>query len=192
MIKRLLVSAPGGEYIEQELPLGGFGISRYRADEALAAIARSHGVAVYESTTVKDIFFEKKLFRIHTTTGDFHARIACGTFGKRSNLDIKWKRPFTRDRPTKLNNYIGVKYHIRPAVDAPNNDFPADLISLHNFRDGYCGISRIEDDRYCLCYLTKANNLQVNGNSIPEMETNVLRQNPFSRKDIFFVRKAVG
>jgi flavin-dependent dehydrogenase len=182
VIKRLLVSAPGGEYIEQALPLGGFGISRYKADEALAAIARTHGVALFESTTVKDIFFEKNGFRVPTTAGNFQARVACGTFGKRSNLDIKWKRPFTRERPTKLNNYIGVKYHIRPAGDNPNDEYPADLIALHNFRDGYCGISKIEDDRYCLCYLTTARNLQMNGNSIPEMEKNVLRQNPFLEK----------
>jgi flavin-dependent dehydrogenase len=182
VIKRLLISAPGGEYIEQALPLGGFGISRYKADEALASIARTHGVALFESTTVKDIFFEKKLFRIQTTAGDFQARVACGTFGKRSNLDIKWKRPFTRERPTKLNNYIGVKYHIRPAVDNPDGGYPADLIALHNFRDGYCGMSKIEEDRYCLCYLTTARNLQMNGNSIPEMEKNVLRKNPFLDK----------
>jgi len=180
VIKRLLVSAPGGEHIEQTLPLGGFGISRYKSDEALASIARNSGVALFESTTVKDIFFEKNFFRILTTAGDFQAKIACGAFGKRSNLDIKWKRPFTRERPTKLNNYIGIKYHIRP--EAGNAQYPADLISLHNFRDGYCGISRIEDDRYCLCYLTTAKNLQMNGNSIPEMEMNVLQQNPFLKK----------
>jgi menaquinone-9 beta-reductase len=182
VIKRLLISAPGGEYIEQPLTLGGFGISRYKADEALATIARTSGVALFESTTVKDIFFEKRGFRVHTTSGDFQARVACGTFGKRSNLDIKWKRPFTRERPTKLNNYIGVKYHIRPDADVSNDEYPADLIALHNFRDGYCGISKIEDDRYCLCYLTTARNLQLNGNSIPEMEKNVLRQNPFLDK----------
>jgi menaquinone-9 beta-reductase len=182
LIKRLLVSAPGGEYIEQTLPLGGFGISRYKADEALAAIARNSGVALFESTTVKDIFFEKNYFRILTTAGDFQAKIACGAYGKRSNLDIKWKRPFTRERPTKLNNYIGIKYHIRPEAGNRNAQYAADLISLHNFRDGYCGISRIEDDRYCLCYLTTAKNLQMNGNSIPEMEKNILQKNPFLKK----------
>lgn len=184
VIKRLLVSAPGGDHIEQPLPLGGFGISRYKADEALAAIARTNGVALFESTTVKDIFFEKRAFRILTTIGEFQARVACGTFGKRSNLDIKWKRPFTRERPTKLNNYIAVKYHIRPAADAGPAPYAPDLISLHNFRDGYCGISRIEDERYCLCYLTTAKNLENSGNSIPEMEKNILGQNPFL-KEIF-------
>ncbi len=182
VIKRLLISAPGGEHIEQALPLGGFGISRYKADEALAAIARNSGVTLFESTTVKDVIFEKNLFRILTTAGDFQAKIACGAFGKRSNLDIKWKRPFTRERPGKLNNYIGIKYHIRPVDEGGYAQYSPDLISLHNFEDGYCGISRIEDDRYCLCYLTTARNLQMNGNSIPEMEKNVLQRNPFLQK----------
>jgi flavin-dependent dehydrogenase len=175
IIGRLLVSAPNGDHIEHTLPLGGFGISRYKIDAELAAIARSSGVALYESTKVKDISFERSLFRIRTSGGDVQARVACGTFGKRSNLDIKWKRPFTRNALGKLNNYIGVKYHIR-------TEFPTDMIALHNFRDGYCGLSKIEDDRYCLCYLTTARNLQENGNSIPEMEKNVLRRNPWLEK----------
>jgi hypothetical protein len=70
---------------------------------------------------------------------------------------------------------VGVKYHVRATL-------PADLIGLHNFRDGYCGISKIEEDRYCLCYMTTAENLQVSGNSIPVMEKNILQKNPFLEK----------
>ena len=172
VIRRVQVSAPNGEYIEHELPLGGFGISRYKIDAALAGIARSSGVVVEEGVKVTDITFERSIAHIHTASGIFQAKIACVTAGKRSNLDIKWRRPFTLRRSDKLNNFIGVKYHIQ-------TDFPSDLIALHNFSDGYCGISRIEDGRYCLCYMTTAANLQMNGNSIPEMEKNILYRNPF-------------
>jgi flavin-dependent dehydrogenase len=172
VIRRLLVSAPDGEYIEQELPLGGFGISRYKIDAELVNIARNNGVVVQEECKVTDIVFERNASYIHTPSGVYQAKVACVTAGKRSNLDIKWKRPFTRRKSDKLNNYIGVKYHIQ-------TDFPPDLIALHNFKDGYCGISRIEEGRYCLCYLTTAANLQMNGNSISEMEKNILYQNPF-------------
>lgn len=176
VIRRLLISAPNGESIEQELPLGGFGISRYKIDAALAGIARASGVALYEAVKVTDIAFERSLFHIQTSTGStWQTKIVCGAFGKRSNLDIKWKRAFTRKKSTKLNNYVAVKYHVRTA-------FPADLIGLHNFKDGYCGISKIEEDRYCLCYMTTAENLQVNGNSIPLMEKNILQKNPFLEK----------
>jgi flavin-dependent dehydrogenase len=172
VIRRVLVSAPNGEYIEHELPLGGFGISRYKIDAELAGIARSSGVTAQEGVKVTDISFDRSAAHIHTASDIYHAKVACVTAGKRSNLDIKWRRPFTLRRSDKLNNYIGVKYHIQ-------TDLPSDLIALHNFRDGYCGISRIEDGRYCLCYMTTAANLQMNGSSIPEMEKNILYQNPF-------------
>lgn len=172
VIKRVLVSAPDGESIEHELPLGGFGISRYKIDAALADIARNSGVVVREGVKVTDIAFQRSVASIRTDAGEYKAGIACVSAGKRSNLDIKWRRPFTRKRSDKLNNYIAVKYHVK-------TDLPADLIGLHNFSDGYCGISRVEDGRYCLCYMTTAANLQANGNSIPDMERTILSRNPY-------------
>ena len=182
IIRRVLISAPNGECIEQDLPLGGFGISRYKIDAALAGIARTSGVELYESTRVTEITFERAAFRVRTTAGEVQAKIACGTFGKRSNLDIKWQRPFIRKRPTGLNNYVGVKYHLRADADAIHPLLPADQIALHNFQNGYCGISRIEDGQYCLCYMTSADNLQSSGNSIREMEQQILQQNPYLEK----------
>jgi flavin-dependent dehydrogenase len=172
IIHKLLLSAPDGGTIEQELPLGGFGISRYKIDAALAEIARSEGVDLRESVKVTDMVFERSAFSISTSAGKFSSTVACATYGKRSNLDIKWRRPFTRKKSDQLNNYIGVKYHVR-------TDIAADLIGLHHFKDGYCGISRIEDGFCCLCYMTKAGNLRASGNSIPEMEKTIIRQNPF-------------
>jgi flavin-dependent dehydrogenase len=176
IIKQLLISAPNGNHIEHDLPLGGFGISRYKLDSALAGIAKSMGVQVLEETKVNQVEFENKRFIIHTSSSFVcHATIVCGTFGKRSNLDVKWKRNFTRQKNNKLNNYIAVKYHIQ-------SNFPEDMIALHNFSDGYCGISRIEDGKYCLCYLTTAKNLQENHNSIADMEKNILQRNPYLEK----------
>src|SRR6202012_2587619 len=53
-----------------------------------------------------------------------------------------------------------------------------DTIALHNFQGGYCGISRVENDKCCLCYLTTAANLKQNGNDIKKMEEQVLMKNP--------------
>src|SRR5258708_1640048 len=113
VIRRLLVSAPNGESIEHELPLGGFGISRYKIDAALADIARTSGVVVEEGSKVMDVVFEQSAFRILSSSGEYRAKVACVTAGKRSSLDIKWKRPFTRKRSDKLNNYVAVKYHVQ-------------------------------------------------------------------------------
>ena len=174
-IKRLQVSDIKGIFFEQPLPLGGFGISRFKLDHELAQIAKQAGVIILEYTRVNDIRFSQELFTIESTKGNFTAKVVAGSFGKRSNLDVKWKRPFIVAKKNKLNNYIGVKYHIR-------YDFPADLIALHNFKKGYCGISKVEEDKYCLCYLTTAGNLQSSNNDIKKMEQNILSANPHLKK----------
>lgn len=174
-IKRLQVSDIGGNFFEQELPLGGFGISRYKLDHQLALLAKENHVTIHEQTRVNEITFINDGFILTTANGNFQAKVAAGSFGKRSNLDIKWKRPFAVAKNNKLNNYIGIKYHI-------SYDFPNDLIALHNFKNGYCGISKIENNKYCLCYLTTAGNLQSSGSDIPGMEQTILSANPHLRK----------
>ncbi len=172
-IHKLNITAPNGELIHARLPLGGFGISRFKLDAALAEIARSKGVIIFENTKVFDIHFEEGFHRIETSAGLFTATVACACYGKKSNLDVKWKRRFLQREEN--SNYVGVKYHVR-------TDLPADQISLHNFAGGYCGISKIEEDRYCLCYLTKSENLKDNGQSIHAMEEKILKRNPALRK----------
>ena len=174
-ISRLCVSAVNGISFEQKLPLGGFGISRHKLDHVLAGIAKQAGVVIYEQCRVNDIHFSNEIFTIGSTKGNFTAKVVAGSFGKRSNLDVKWKRSFITAKKNKLNNYIGVKYHVRYS-------FPDDLIALHNFKKGYCGISKVEENRYCLCYLTTADNLQSSNNDIREMEKNILSVNPHLKK----------
>lgn len=175
VIKQLLVSGEKGKSLRQALPLGGFGISRFVLDNMLAQLARKAGVTVEENTKVNDVQFDGKEFTITTYLNNYQARLACGSFGKRSNLDIKWKRPFTMAPKNKLNNYIGIKYHVRA-------DFPSDTIALHLFPNGYCGIVKIEDEKYNLCYLTTAANLQKTGGDIGEMEKSILGCNPFLKE----------
>src|SRR5947207_7667295 len=46
IIRKLIISAPNGKTLEHMLPLGGFGISRYKLDAMLASIAEKNGVAI--------------------------------------------------------------------------------------------------------------------------------------------------
>ncbi len=130
---------------------------------------------ILEETKVNDIIFKDENFSIQYKNDAINCKVVAGCFGKRSNLDVKWSRNFIKKKPGKLNNYIGVKYHIKTS-------FPFDKIALHNFKNGYCGISKVEGDAYCLCYLTTAQNLKQNNNSIKEMEKNILYKNPFLKK----------
>src|SRR5688572_15316116 len=137
-IEQLELSAPNGRKITAKLPLGGFGISRYKIDEALALIAKQSGVRILEDTRVQEIFSRADdctvIYETKEGSKQLKARVCCGAFGKRSNLDIKWKRDFLQQNDPRINNYIGVKYHVR-------TDWPKHVIGLHNFQDGYCGIS---------------------------------------------------
>jgi menaquinone-9 beta-reductase len=174
-IHRLLISAPGGTTIEQELPLGGFGVSRFRLDAALAVLAREAGVNLLEQTKVSGILFQEDVFRVDAGESVYKAKTVVASFGKRSNIDVGWKRSFIIRKAPGLENYIAVKYHVKASV-------PDGQISLHNFENGYCGVSRIEDGKYCLCYMTTAKNLRNHHNSIPEMEKQLLSKNPHLRK----------
>ena len=184
VINQLQVSSVNGKLFEHALPLGGFGISRHKIDALLADIATRKGVKLFTQTKVTDVVFDESnrgKFTLNTNSpsgnNQLRAAIVIGSFGKRSNLDVQWKRDFIQQKPNKLNNYIGIKYHIR-------YPHPIDTIALHNFENGYCGMSKIEQNKSCLCYLTTAQNLKNNHNSVKQMEENILCKNPFL-KDIF-------
>jgi menaquinone-9 beta-reductase len=113
IIKKLQVSSPNGNLLSHELPQGGFGISRYLLDDTLAKIAATAGVVINENDKVMDIGYADGHFDIQASSGFYRSIAAAGCYGKRSNIDLKWLRPFTRRKHTKLNNYIGVKYHKR-------------------------------------------------------------------------------
>ena len=174
-IYELHVSSPNGNMISTKLSPGGFGISRYKLDSLLAEIAKENGVRIMDSTKVTTVTFSENFHHITTTDAHFKSKVVAGTFGKRSNLDKFLNRDFISKPQPSNNNFIGVKYHVE--ADLPNN-----LIELHNFEDGYCGISKIEDNRYCLCYLTTEKLLKKSGGDIREMENRYLKKNPFLKK----------
>ncbi len=178
-INRLLLSAPNGNSFTTKLEQGGFGMSRYFLDHALARIAESCGVKIFSSTKVDDVKFlnEFKIKLSGAHAAEILSKSCISAFGKRSNLDIKLNRKFLQSYDKKLQNFIGVKYHI-------HSDWPPDVIGLHNFKDGYCGISQIESGKYCLCYLTTAANLRSAGGEIKSMEVSILHKNPLL-KEIF-------
>ncbi len=171
-INQLGVSSESGFMLESPLALGGFGISRYSLDHYLCALARQKGVVIYENCKVLDVkIVDDLLSQIMTSQGVFSAKIVCGSFGKYAPNFAKLTSENTAQRP----NYIGVKYHIK-------TDLAANRIELHNFKDGYCGMSKVDNDRFCLCYLSKSSNLQASGNDLKAMEAKILHKNPFLKR----------
>ncbi len=174
IIKKLWVTAPNGKSLYANLDLGGFGISRYTLDNNLKNIAEKIGVTILQNCKVDDVQFANNIFTIKTAAEKYQSKVCCGSWGKRSNIDVKWKRPFTTKTSDRLNNFVGIKYHVK-------TNFANDTIALHNFKDGYCGISKIEGGKYCVCYLTKASNIKHAG-SIEQAEATILAENPHLKK----------
>jgi flavin-dependent dehydrogenase len=157
-IERLQLTSVNGRSAEISLDLGGFGISRYVFDHFLYDVAIAEGVNVVHKN-VEEIDVNR-------------ARVVICAHGKRSKLDYNLDRDFIHKR----SPYVGVKYHIKI-------DHTPGLIALHNFKDGYCGISNVENGITNLCYLTHRKNMREHGN-IRKMEEEVLFRNPFL-KSIF-------
>lgn len=141
-INRFLLSTTRGKTIETRLPLGGFGISRYAFDLFLYRKALASGCVV-RTETVADVQFVNNRFTVTTREGNqTKAPLVIGAYGKRSNLDIKLERDFIRNK----SPFVAVKTHMQ-------GNFPEDLVALHNFKGGYCGVSQVENGNLNVCFL---------------------------------------
>lgn len=170
-ISRFQLTSTNGASAELPLDLGAFGISRYAFDYFLYQKAQHLGVNLQLQTEVTSIDFDNGQFSLQTNNGSHVADAVIGSYGKRSRLDKQLNRGFIQHH----SPYVGVKYHIRLS------DFPADLISLHNFQNGYCGISQVENNTINLCYLTHRENVRSHG-TLRAMEEAVLYRNPFLKR----------
>jgi flavin-dependent dehydrogenase len=187
IIDTVFLSSPNGKSFKTKLPLGGFGISRFLLDDQLARIAQQAGVVIAEETKVEQVDFTDQ-FQLRFTSRltdqkNITAKVCCAAYGKRSNLDVKWKRDFLDHQDKRLSNYVGIKYHV-------HTKWESNIIGLHNFKNGYCGISKIEEGNYCLCYMTKSENLRNCNNDIEQLEREIVMQNPHLKK-IFLKSKIV-
>jgi flavin-dependent dehydrogenase len=180
-ISSLGISSQNGFMLDRSLKMGGFGISRYSLDFHLSQLAKEKGVCVLENCKVNGVRDHDLFHLIETSKGTFQAEIVCGSYGKYTPVFMHEDA----DHKAADGQYIGVKYHIR-------TDLAQNRIELHNFKDGYCGVSKVDQDWYCLCYLTTARNLKENDKDIRLMEENVLHKNPFLKRyftESDFVRK---
>ena len=109
VINRLQVTDARGNTLNTELPQGGFGISRYMLDDALARLAQQAGATLLTKTKADNVQEAKGIFTVSAGAHTYTAKVVCGTWGKRSNIDVKWQRPFITGKYKALNNYIGIK-----------------------------------------------------------------------------------
>ena len=177
-ITKLQLSTVYGKSIFTELPLGGFGISRYTLDYFIYQHLIKKGIKVI-CDTVKDVVFGNEIFEVYTSFGQqFKAKQVIGAYGKRSSLDVKLNRSFIQ----KKSHYLAVKAHYK-------GDFAEDLVALHHFNGGYCGVSMVEGKQLNICYLADYNSFKAYKN-IDAYQKEVLYKNQ-NLKQIFEQSKAL-
>ncbi|MCU0382547.1 MAG: FAD-dependent monooxygenase [Cyclobacteriaceae bacterium] len=168
-LSRFQLTATNGKSSYLNLDMGGFGISRYQFDFFLYQLCLERGVTVLHEEA-ENVQFQHNGFIVQTEKQKLLAKIVIGAFGKRSKLDVTLNRQFIKKR----SPYVGVKYHVKA-------DYPNDLIALHNFEGGYCGISQVENNVVNICYLVHRNAVKKAG-SISQLEQTVLYKNPWLEK----------
>ncbi|MFV8337274.1 NAD(P)/FAD-dependent oxidoreductase [Flavobacterium sp. RSP29] len=168
-ITKLEFSSVSGKIIKGILPLGGFGISRFTLDEHLYKKALENGCKILQDN-VENIVFGTNQFTVRTANKNIlKSEIVIGAFGKRSTIDQKLNRDFIR----KKSYWLAVKAHY-------SGDFPNDSVGLHNFKGGYCGVSKVENEMINICYLTDYKTFKQFKN-IDEYQKSVVFENPHLR-----------
>lgn len=170
-IDTLKISTVTGKYVATELPLGGFGMSRYALDHLLYQNAVENGVSfIFESVTA--ITKNQENFQVNFLKySNYSAKIVVGAYGKRSGLD----KFLNRDFISQKSSWMGVKSHYH------FDGFPENEVALHNFKGGYGGLSKTETGAVNFCYLTSYASFQKTKN-IKAFNAEVVSQNPFLKE----------
>lgn len=164
-INHLNLSTADGNLIETKLPMGGFGLSRYAFDKMLYDAVKDKIEIIFD--TVKAISKESTV--TISNGNSFSAKIIIGAYGKRSNIDINLKRSFTEQK----SPWVAVKAHY-------NYNFQDNLVALHNFDGGYCGLSKVEDNSVNACYLSTYKSFKKSS-GIEEFQNITMSKNPYLR-----------
>lgn len=165
-ISKIVFSTGTGKKLEGDLPLGGFGVSRFALDYYLYQVAVKYGCEVIHEN-ITEVLYDNDQFSV-TLSNDIQLKseIVIGAFGKRSSIDQKMHRRFF----IKKSPWLAVKGHFK-------GDFSDDIVGLHNFKGGYCGISKVENGQINICYLADFETFRKFKN-IEDYQKEVLYKNP--------------
>jgi len=170
MIKKLNFSSAEGKILHADLPLGGFGLSRYVLDQLFYQKAMALGCGMITDHVVA-ITYQTGHFVVETNgSGIFTTDLVIGAYGKRSALDVRSGRSFIQ----KKSPWLAVKNHYK-------GNFPDDVVGLYNFSGGYCGVSKVENGMINICYLVNYESFKKY-KDIPEFEQQVLCSNPLLKE----------
>ncbi len=172
-ICRAYLTTATGQSFRQLLPGTALGLSRYQLDQILFERSVQVGAQCRDGVVVKSVVGGLETgFEVITSQGTFKSRVVLGAYGKKSALSAAL---------THRSPFVAFKAHYT-GLEIP------DLIELHAFDGGYCGLSAIEAGQVNLCWIGHDRILQglLQGNRAlpPALYTNPILADRLSRMQI--------
>jgi flavin-dependent dehydrogenase len=168
------VSVPSSWFGRGEFALS---LSRAEMDHLLLERARQLGVSVYEATSITGVESDAdRIVGLQSRTSDGEVRDFGGDLfvdaTGRSRVIAKLAgRKLEAGAPHVKPDLIGFKTHLETA------SLEKGLCEIYSFRGGYAGLSRVENDRFNLCFLIKAAAVRSVGSDADQIVRNVIRTN---------------
>jgi flavin-dependent dehydrogenase len=131
------------------------GLSRAEMDLQLLDRARDAGADVLEETHATGLLFDDnkatgaRLRDKHRETFDVRAVITVDATGRARTLAREIEKP-NADVKRKRAEFVAFKTHLK-GVNIPDGD-----CEIYAYRGGYGGCSRVENDRYNLCFIVSS------------------------------------
>ncbi len=152
-------------------------LSRAEMDHLLLERARQLGVSIYESTSVTGVESElDRIVGVNTRTADgevrdFSADIFVDATGRSRVIAKLAGRKLDAAAPHVKPDLIGFKTHLETA------GLEKGLCEIYSFPGGYAGLSRVENEKFNLCFLLKAASVRSAGGDADEIVKNAVCRN---------------
>ncbi len=165
-IRQAYLTTKSGQSFHHVLPGTALGLSRYKLDLILFERSAALGADCRDGVVVKSVSgsLAEGGFEVTTTQGTFTARMVLGAYGKKSALGTMAGTAGTVGTPAR-SPFVAFKAHYT-GLDIPN------MIELHAFEGGYCGLSAIESGQVNLCWIGHDRILQGDRALPPALYTN--------------------
>ncbi len=164
-ISKLKITNINNKELQTKLPLGGFGMSRFYLDNLLYEKVKETSEVIFK--TVESVSFFQENFIVSTQDStDYKAKFVIGAHGKRSNIDKKLNRNFIEQK----SSWLAIKAHYK-------YNLSENIVALHTFNGGYCGLSKTETGAVNACYLTTYNSFKK-FKGIDDFQNNNMSENP--------------
>jgi menaquinone-9 beta-reductase len=152
------------------LPISASGISRKVLDEELLRCASSAGVEVRRGVSVREM---DKNLTVKTSDGDYSAKAIVVATGKSEFKSVQTR--IGRD-----SGMVGFKMHLRLSSESQTEI--KNHCDLFVFKNGYGGLSPVENGRANFCFLVERKALREIGGDWKSLSNHIATHNPRAAK----------